>query len=228
MVLDQSNLPIFTWTPTYQQAGTYNTTFTVTDGTSSDTKTITITSSFIDTDHNGLPDTWEKQYFGVTGQDPNADPDKDGLTNIEESKAGTDPTVNSNIALGKTYTMDPAPNYGPTGDSNGGNDSTDLTDGVEAPPAAMGIWYLPEAVGWLNADRIITTIDLGQDLPITAITYSTCARIDDVSERAFAAFNVDPLPVSTNADDPFHDDWAGSSQHIEKGEAACVWDLGRA
>ena len=38
-----------------------------------------------DTDGNGLPDWWELKYFGVlTGTDPNADPDHDGVSNLHE------------------------------------------------------------------------------------------------------------------------------------------------
>ena len=46
----------------------------------------------VDADGNGLPDWWEQQYFGaLTGTDPNADPDKDGATNLSEWLAGTNP-----------------------------------------------------------------------------------------------------------------------------------------
>lgn len=45
-----------------------------------------------DGDENGLPDLWERQYFGGPGVDPNADPDGDGLTNLQEFQQGTDPT----------------------------------------------------------------------------------------------------------------------------------------
>lgn len=47
----------------------------------------------VDTDGNGLPDWWELEYFGqLTGTDPNADPDHDGMSNLEEFIAGTNPT----------------------------------------------------------------------------------------------------------------------------------------
>ena len=47
----------------------------------------------VDTDANGLPDWWELQYFGhLTGTDPNADPDHDGMSNLAEWLAGTNPT----------------------------------------------------------------------------------------------------------------------------------------
>jgi len=44
-----------------------------------------------DLDGNGLPDAWERLYFGHTGIDPFADPDRDGMNNLAEYKAGTNP-----------------------------------------------------------------------------------------------------------------------------------------
>ncbi len=43
-------------------------------------------------DSNGLLKSWQLQYFGRLGVDPNADPDGDGMSNIAEMRAGTDPT----------------------------------------------------------------------------------------------------------------------------------------
>jgi glucose/arabinose dehydrogenase/sugar lactone lactonase YvrE len=40
----------------------------------------------------GIPDWWQIRYFGYMGIDPNADPDDDGMSNIAEFWAGTDPT----------------------------------------------------------------------------------------------------------------------------------------
>ena len=52
----------------------------------------------VDTDANGLPDWWELQYFGhLTGTDPNADPDHDGMSNLQEWLAGTNPTNASSV-----------------------------------------------------------------------------------------------------------------------------------
>ncbi|MFA7233171.1 MAG: LamG-like jellyroll fold domain-containing protein [Terrimicrobiaceae bacterium] len=44
-----------------------------------------------DIDGNGLPDRWEWEHFGQTGIDPAADPDGDGLTNLQEYQQGSDP-----------------------------------------------------------------------------------------------------------------------------------------
>ncbi|MDD5502418.1 MAG: fibronectin type III domain-containing protein [Candidatus Thermoplasmatota archaeon] len=45
-----------------------------------------------DSDHDGLPDAWEKKYFGNLTYGPNDDPDGDGYTNLQEYNAGSDPT----------------------------------------------------------------------------------------------------------------------------------------
>src|SRR2546423_369809 len=44
-----------------------------------------------DSDHDGLGDAWELQYFGNLSANPNDDPDHDGLTNLQEYHAGTNP-----------------------------------------------------------------------------------------------------------------------------------------
>lgn len=50
------------------------------------------TTATFDTDANGLRDTWEIGCFGAIGQNPNADPDSDGWSNIQEFQAATNPT----------------------------------------------------------------------------------------------------------------------------------------
>ena len=53
--------------------------------------TSTVASVQFDTDNNGLPDAWELAYFGAIGQDPNADSDGDGVSNLNEYLDGTNP-----------------------------------------------------------------------------------------------------------------------------------------
>lgn len=45
----------------------------------------------LDTDGNGLGDAWETQHFGKVGNNPNADPDGDGFSNLQEYRNGTNP-----------------------------------------------------------------------------------------------------------------------------------------
>ena len=46
----------------------------------------------LDTDNDGLPDDWEMFYFGNLDQGANDDSDGDGVSNLNEDRAGTDPT----------------------------------------------------------------------------------------------------------------------------------------
>jgi hypothetical protein len=53
-------------------------------------------ASEADRDGNGLKDSWELTYFGAIGQDPNSDPDHDGLSLFVENAFDLAPT-NSNV-----------------------------------------------------------------------------------------------------------------------------------
>jgi hypothetical protein len=59
-----------------------------------------VSMSLVDTDGDGLLDNWEQQYFGSLAPNPNDDPDHDGMSNLAEYKAGTNPTdSNSRFAF---------------------------------------------------------------------------------------------------------------------------------
>jgi Big-like domain-containing protein/beta-propeller repeat-containing protein/carboxypeptidase family protein/IPT/TIG domain-containing protein len=47
----------------------------------------------VDVDGDGLPDSWEIQYFGNLGQTALGDPDGDGLNNLQEFLHGRNPTA---------------------------------------------------------------------------------------------------------------------------------------
>lgn len=52
------------------------------------------TSLANDTDQDGLPDWWERYYFGNLTSTSSADPDGDGLTNLDEFTYNLNPTAN--------------------------------------------------------------------------------------------------------------------------------------
>ncbi|MGE5530930.1 MAG: discoidin domain-containing protein [Bacteroidota bacterium] len=80
-----------------------------------------------------------------------------------------------NIALGKPYTLQPAPNYGLSADAG---DKTQLTDGEYT----VGyFWAQKTTVGWSGANPVIVTIDLGKVEPIAGMAYDTAAGVASVS-----------------------------------------------
>jgi hypothetical protein len=72
-----------------------------------------------DADGNGIFDIWELFYFGQSGVDPHADPDGDGLTNVEEFQQGTNPVdpteVSDTTPPAITITATPATLWPPNG-----------------------------------------------------------------------------------------------------------------
>ena len=48
-------------------------------------------TALIDSDGDGLADAWEQQYFGSLSANPGDDPDGDGMNNLREFRAGTNP-----------------------------------------------------------------------------------------------------------------------------------------
>ena len=50
-----------------------------------------------DANSNGLADLWEYRYFDTLGVDPAADPDRDGVSNLDEFLDRTDPTSNASL-----------------------------------------------------------------------------------------------------------------------------------
>jgi hypothetical protein len=81
------------WTPTYAQAvrGLVDFTVGANDGDGGEsTSRFQCRPRWLDEDGDGIADTWEEQN---DVQDPNGDPDGDGLTNQDEFDLGTDPHV---------------------------------------------------------------------------------------------------------------------------------------
>ncbi|MEK7622171.1 MAG: dockerin type I domain-containing protein [Patescibacteria group bacterium] len=52
-----------------------------------------------DSDRDGLPDDWERQYFGNLNQSASGDPDNDGFSNVDEFANGTSPIIIPNLFI---------------------------------------------------------------------------------------------------------------------------------
>jgi hypothetical protein len=80
-----------------------------------------------------------------------------------------------NIALGKTYTLSPRPNYSYCTDAD---DKRQLTDGQYT----VGyFWTQHSTVGWQHASPAIITLDLGSVQPICGVSYNTAAGVAQVT-----------------------------------------------
>lgn len=80
-----------------------------------------------------------------------------------------------NIALGKSYTLSPRPNYALC---TGPDDITQLTDGVYTEGY---FWTQKTTVGWQHAAPAVITLDLGEVEPIAGVSYNTAAGVAGVS-----------------------------------------------
>ncbi len=127
----------------------------------------------IDTDGNGLPDWWEQQHFGHNGVDPNADPDNDGLSNLQEYQNNTDPnnpdTDNDGLSDGAEVQLGTDPNN-PDTDGDGLSDGLEVQLGTDPKNAYSqdlthtfkdGQWYLTTVTGQTGTREQITidTVD---------------------------------------------------------------------
>ena len=131
---------------------------------------LTLAIPLSDSNGNGIPDAWEFSNFGKLVQDPHADPDHDGMDNLAEYRAGTDP---NDPASGLRFTeIRPEP---------GGISLKWLS----APDRAYALQRSPSPEGsyWDIRTGIASTAPLNSYLDTTATGYGPYyyrLRIDDL------------------------------------------------
>lgn len=102
---------------------------------------ILVTTVPADEDTDGLPDEWENKYFGEEPAAPGDDADGDGLTNLQEFHAGSDP---------KDFFNGVKPSF------------ESLHDGGPGPDGELAmIVRKPDGTPWANAPMTFT-VDQGQ------------------------------------------------------------------
>jgi hypothetical protein len=117
----------------------------------------------VDTDTNGLPDWWELQYFGhLTGTNPNADADHDGMSNLAEWLAGTNPT-NASSALRLTAI--------PTNNPN--------TFVVRWPSVAGKYYWLERATNLLTGFNSVVQTNIAATAPTNTATDAAVLPVND-------------------------------------------------
>ncbi len=80
-----------------------------------------------------------------------------------------------NVALGKSYTLEPDTKDAPYGLTLDDGDAVQLTDGIFAPETGA-IWFHKECVGWYYPrPHAAITIDLEEDAPIAGVAMSSQA-----------------------------------------------------
>ncbi len=87
-----SNANVASTACTFGSTGTYVLCLSASDGELTSFKYTTITVE-ADNDNDGLPDSWEYQYFGDLSQGPNDDFNGDGITNLQHYQNHSDPTA---------------------------------------------------------------------------------------------------------------------------------------
>ncbi|MGA3267662.1 MAG: pre-peptidase C-terminal domain-containing protein [Verrucomicrobiota bacterium] len=69
---------------------------------SSGSVTSSVASILYDTDGNGIPDAWQLEYFGATGQNPDAT-NADGISNLQAYQDGSNPTNAATLRPGLSF-----------------------------------------------------------------------------------------------------------------------------
>lgn len=123
-------------------------------------------NSVVDADADGLPDAWEQHHFGALSQTAAGDPDRDGVSNLAEYLADSDPN-NPNSIPGDMDgdSLPDAWEYADLGttnfwayedpDGDGYHNVAEMVAGTSGTNAAARPTWLAPRVAWLR-DAVVT------------------------------------------------------------------------
>ncbi|MFH2010037.1 MAG: phosphodiester glycosidase family protein [bacterium] len=133
------------WTPGYRDGGPRSVVISVSDGETLVEQPFTLLVTVLDTDGDGLPDTWETESStDPSTPDAGEDPDGDGYTNAEEYELGSDPQDPDDPGTTPGDAGVDSGDATPPGGSSGG---CDCRAGVtDAPP----IWLILLVLAWFR------------------------------------------------------------------------------
>jgi hypothetical protein len=158
-----------------------------------------------DSDSDGLVDTWELQYFGNLSQTGTGDPDGDGLDNLAEEDAGTNPTLQDSDRDGFTDSEEIDAGTDPLNVADYPQVPTQLLVELDAAALAAG-----PVANWANAGTlggtfvasgspVAETIDGVQGVTLAGTDWfegpDSIPRIEGAGARSITAWVYNPAIV---------------------------------